>query len=327
VVAVLKVLRKKRRKEEALLRQVHDLNNVWQISDIEIELTDRIGHGACGEVFRATYRDMTVAVKLLKSREDDDRLKYEFEREIQFMQTVRHPNIILFIGAGRFPNNTPFIVIEFLENGSLRDLLDEDRQISNEQKIGFWVGVAKGMRFLHTLDPPRIHRDLKCGNLLLSRNFTVKIADFGLGREVEYRRRRPPEHTAKVLSNEHEIMTVLGIGTPRWCAPELSARMKYSTAVDVYRYFNAIYQLRCKTVCIFEFCSFGIVMWEIWTQQLPYDQYRFNYQVEDAVAQGERPETPVDCPKEYYQLMADCWQHDPSCRPSFEEICQRIQYF
>ena len=238
VVIVVRVQRNRRRREASLLRQVSDLNDVWQISDTEIELFDRIGSGASGEVFRASYRDMTVAVKILNSPEDDDRMKYEFEREIQFMQTIRHPNIVLFIGAGKFYSDTPFIVIEFMESGSVRDLLSKDGEITEEQKVGFWAGVAKGMRFLHALNPPRIHRDLKCSNLLISRNSTVKIADFGLGREVEHKRRRRSKHAADItypLLGDSDEMTVLGIGTVQWRAPEMSAGMNYSTAVDVYR--------------------------------------------------------------------------------------------
>ena len=243
VTIILRVRANKRRREASLLRQVNDLTNVWQISDTEIELFDRIGRGGGGEVFRAAYRDITVAVKILSSPGDELRVQFEFEREIQFMQTIRHPNIVLFIGAGRFHiNDTPFIVIEFMENGSVRDLLDdEDRQIADVDKVGFWNDVAKGMCFLHSLDPPRIHRDLKCSNLLLGRNSTVKIADFGTGKQVNSKRTRYPENatdlTTPLLGQSDEIeMTIVGVGTAKWRAPEVSAGLEYSTAADVYRY-------------------------------------------------------------------------------------------
>lgn len=72
------------------------------------------------------------------------------------------------------------------------------------------------------------------------------------------------------------------------------------------------------------FRSFAIVMWEIWTRQFPFAQYRFDYQVEDAIVSGERPATPADCPRDYRQLMMDCWQHNPEHRPTFVVIAQRV---
>lgn len=73
------------------------------------------------------------------------------------------------------------------------------------------------------------------------------------------------------------------------------------------------------------FCSFAIVLWEIWTKRLPFAQYRFNYQVESAVVNGERPTVPDDCPRDYCQLMLDCWQHSPLHRPTFVIIAQRVE--
>ena len=65
-------------------------------------------------------------------------------------------------------------------------------------------------------------------------------------------------------------------------------------------------------------------MWEIWTGELPFGEYRFDYQVDDAVSAGERPHIPSDTPTDYRQLMIDCWQHAPSNRPTFPVIVQRL---
>ena len=238
VCTILYIRAKKRRREASLLKTVDELNTVWQIGDEEIELHERIGGGGFGDVFRARYRDLIVAVKILKCPEDE-KVDYEFEREIQFMQTMRHSNIVMFLGAGRFTDstNTPFIVIEYMENGSVRDLLDKvETDITEQQKLSFCVDVARGMRFLHTRNPPRIHRDLKCNNLLVSGNGTIKVADFGLGRQITGSRQAKVSNRTDTTSSTSLLMSVSDIGTTRWKAPELSARKAYSTAVDVYRY-------------------------------------------------------------------------------------------
>lgn len=66
--------------------------------------------------------------------------------------------------------------------------------------------------------------------------------------------------------------------------------------------------------------SFGIVLWEIWTRQLPFIEYSFNYQVSDAVLSGQRPKIPSTCPIQYAQLIRDCWSHSPNERPAFAEV-------
>lgn len=184
---------------------------------------------------------MTVAVKMLRCHEDEQTV-LEFKREIQFMQTVRHPNIVLFIGAGRQDaHGIPFIVTEFMERGSLRDILDDiGVDLFPLRKVQFCVDISCAMDFLHSLQPPRIHRDLKCSNVLVSRNFSAKVADFGHGRQM-------PTHKAEIAAGEslpeglttpllNSVgLTKRGIGTARWRAPEVSQQKNYTTAIDVYR--------------------------------------------------------------------------------------------
>jgi serine/threonine protein kinase len=105
---------------------VEELTTVWQIGNEEITRLERIGVGGYGEVYRARYRDMTVAMKVLRVPEDDSMMR-EFEREIKFMQTVRHPNIVLFLGAGKAKDGSPFpclrICVSWFTARSTRRLL------------------------------------------------------------------------------------------------------------------------------------------------------------------------------------------------------------
>ena len=136
-----------------------------------------------------------------------------------------------------------------MRRGSLRHVLDDEGiQLTTRRKIQFATDVAKGMKFLHNLDPPRLHRDLKGENLLVSESWVVKVADFGLGRPAEADRRQPRSDTKPrrsltrstsmtvPLLNMGGDMSFDGIGTARWSAPELSRRQRYDGSVDVYRY-------------------------------------------------------------------------------------------
>ena len=236
---------------------MEELTTVWQIRSEEITQLERIGAGGYGEVYRARYRDMSVAMKVLRFPTNDS-MTLEFEREIKFMQTVRHPNIVLFLGAGRTRDGIPFIISEFVSRGSLRDLLDDNSQvISNKKKIKFGLDIAHGMNFLHSLSPPRVHRDLKSDNLLISETEIVKIADFGLGKQVPFgdrdrsRRHRGRRslytyrHSRSQTSDTCLPLLDLcdndsphALGAARWRAPELSvsdSQIQYTTAADVYR--------------------------------------------------------------------------------------------
>lgn len=177
VVVPVRIWKKKKVRERLLRNHVDQLNSVWQIKENEVQLHERIGRGGYGEVYRASYREMTVAVKIMHLS-TDRRLVYEFEREIVFMQTIRHAHIVMFFGAGRLnADDCPFLVIEYMPRGSVRDLLDDQSlQISQARKMSFALDAAKGMEFLHGLNPPRVHRDFKGDNLLVSQ---VKVAWVG----------------------------------------------------------------------------------------------------------------------------------------------------
>ena len=244
--------RKRKLERKALHQEIEQLYQVWQIDWEELITMEQIGSGASGMVWLARYRDLMVAVKILRVS-DDPQMSLEFAREIKFMQTMRHPNIVLFLGAGRTnPQGQPFLVVEFTRHGSLRKVLDRDSiQLDIRRKILFALDAAKGMAFLHNLDPPRIHRDLKSDNLLVSENWVVKIADFGLGRPFHSDDKilEPPQGKKTSLRRSHnqgsetvpllerrEGLSLHGIGTARWRAPELSRNEKYNGSVDAYRY-------------------------------------------------------------------------------------------
>eukprot|EP00164_Ancoracysta_twista_P006798 GFYU01009536.1.p1 GENE.GFYU01009536.1~~GFYU01009536.1.p1 ORF type:complete len:1251 (-),score=260.36 GFYU01009536.1:274-4026(-) len=300
------------------------LTSVWNIDESEIQLERRIDEdcaGGYGEVWLGIWRDMHVAVKklrdypLLMTKTEGSS---SFDEEIQFMMQVRHPNIILFYGAG-MENGRKFIVIEYMPRGPLSSILsDSTIPLDLETKLRFLLDIARGMQFLHSSEPPRLHRDLKTANLLVSQSFVVKIADFGTAK-ASSNEDLPMLHKGSITSRKgsnplgsgrninstkgSSRQMTSGVGTLCWTAPELlqsDGKVEFSTKIDVY--------------------SFGIVMWEMMTRAEPYPDYQYARDVEKAVLRGERPEIPVGAPKPYVSLMQACWDQEPSKRPSFDYI-------
>ena len=155
-------------------------------------------------------------------------------------------------------DGTPFLVTEYMGRGSYRDLLDDvTSDVTNDRKLGLCLDIAKGMEFLHGLNPPRVHRDLKCDNLLISVSWVGKVADFGLGKQIspsadDSRQARSFATTQQLveLGETYSLAIPIlrlgpeegshGVGAAKWRAPELSRNRssRCSTAVDVYRYTN-----------------------------------------------------------------------------------------
>ena len=245
-VVLRRIIKKRKERETAFRRHIQSLNDAWQISWQEIELQDEIGGGASGRVWKAQYRNLDVAVKMLIDNDESQSL-LEFAGEIKFMQTMRHRNIVLFLGAGKTsPQARPFLVVEFAHRGSLRHVLDDvSIEIDQNRKIDFALDASKGMEFLHKLNPPRIHRDLKSENLLVCKSWIVKVADFGLGRlygGMHNTRRSKRNDSVSSNNSESELLGEMRdlsedvIGTVRWSAPELARREIYDESIDVYRY-------------------------------------------------------------------------------------------
>ncbi|ETV99798.1 TKL/DRK protein kinase, variant 1 [Aphanomyces invadans] len=200
----------------------------------ELKLQKIIGQGAFGEVIKGTYHGTPVVVKRMVRQKIDPENIRMFADEIQLMMNLRHPNIVQFIGASWNSYSNICFVTEFLDRGDLYSVLKNPRvQLSWKQPLlSMAIDISRGMAYLHSMDPPIIHRDLKSMNILVSSSFGAKISDFGLSRE-------------KVLDDTMSVT-----GTPLWLPPEMIRAERYSEKADVY--------------------SFGIVLTELDTRRIPY---------------------------------------------------------
>ncbi|ELR14068.1 protein kinase domain containing protein [Acanthamoeba castellanii str. Neff] len=284
-----------------------------EIEPEHILLGPKIGDGSFGTVYKSkkvkgeevtrnmplVYQGkcfkMDVAVKVPRLQRLNALQLHGLRTEIAIMSANPHPCIVLFMGActqeGQFR-----IVTELLE-GDLYDLIHKQKvKLSLFQKMKLAKDAALGMNWLHHSNPRIIHRDLKLANLLIYRQgdeYRVKLCDFGL---------------SAIKESSQEAIRDLGAvrGTPLYMAPEVMRKRDFNEKADVY--------------------SFGIVLWELLTEQKPFEHHRdWNKFLVAVGDEGERPIIPeASCPPALFSLIEDCWRNDVSLRPDFEEINERL---
>ncbi|GAB4819878.1 hypothetical protein N2152v2_006924 [Parachlorella kessleri] len=254
----------------------------------EVVLGPLVGEGGFAKVYRATWRDQEVAVKLLnpESCSRPSALE-EFRREVGVLASLGpHPHVVRLVGACTQPPNLA-VVTQYCSGGSLYALLHSPHvRLSWRQLVGTCLGVARGMLFLHSCGV--LHRDLKSGNLLLDGEGCVKLADFGLSRAAQ----------------QAGPMTG-GLGTYQWMAPEVLGHQKYSQKADVY--------------------SFSMVMWECAARQVPYSGMDGVQAALAVMNRGLRPDIPPHTPPPFAQLMRACWAALPDQRPDFAWIVPQLE--
>ncbi|KAL1545745.1 copper transport protein ctr1 [Salvia divinorum] len=266
---------------------VDDLNIPWS----DLVLKEIIGAGSFGTVHRAEWNGCDVAVKILMEQDFHAERFKDFIREVAIMKRLRHPNIVLFMGAVTEPPNLS-IVTEYLSRGSLYRLLQKPgaREVLDEKRrLSMAYDVAKGMNYLHKHNPPVVHRDLKSPNLLVDRKYTVKVCDFGLSR----------------LKANTFLSSKSAAGTPEWMAPEVLRDEPSNEKSDVY--------------------SFGVILWELATLQQPWG-YLNPAQVVAAVGfKGKRLEIPGDVNPEIAAIIEACLTKESWKRPSFSSIMESLR--
>eukprot|EP01129_Flabellula_baltica_P001831 TRINITY_DN11739_c0_g1_i1.p1 TRINITY_DN11739_c0_g1~~TRINITY_DN11739_c0_g1_i1.p1 ORF type:complete len:523 (-),score=125.74 TRINITY_DN11739_c0_g1_i1:23-1591(-) len=260
------------------------------INPHEVEILEKIGGGCFGDVFRGVCRGKDVAVKKLHVTELEDQMLEEFKKEVDIMIHLRHPNVILFMGASIEPGEL-MIVTELMPRGDVYSIVhDPNIHLSLLRKLQMAKDTAQGMNWLHCSDPPIIHRDLKPSNLLVDNNWNVKVCDFGLS---------AVQMTEKMSDNG------VAPGTPLWMAPEVLQGKDLDEKSDIY--------------------SFGIVLWEILTEEEPYlDHDSYSTFVRAVCGKHERPEIPDDFHESIRHILESSWHPDPTKRPSFGELIDLI---
>mmetsp|Transcript_16240 Transcript_16240/g.33375 ORF Transcript_16240/g.33375 Transcript_16240/m.33375 type:complete len:1289 (+) Transcript_16240:43-3909(+) len=286
----------------------------WLIDFDDIELGTVVGSGTSAHVFRGWYSDQAVAVKRLHSvRWDAKEFEAFFTQEAGLIARLHHPNVVRFYGVC-YQDDHFYIVTEYCHENlsqALRRLKEERKKepVPFDLALNLAYQIAKGMQYLHSKSV--IHRDLKPENILIDDTGSVKLCDFGLSR---------------LTTNDVEMTQQ--VGTPAYMAPEMAGvgdddeddeegaiedeesgwrTNRIGKPVDVY--------------------SYGILLWTLWTQKLPYSDLRVKnpFQLMVKVTSGFRPSLPSEMPKVLADLMQRCWAGNPKKRPTFDEIITEIR--
>uniref|UniRef100_A0A4W6C2Z2 receptor protein-tyrosine kinase n=1 Tax=Lates calcarifer TaxID=8187 RepID=A0A4W6C2Z2_LATCA len=289
-----------------LLALEYPRNNIQYVRDI--------GEGAFGRVFQARAPNLLpmesftmVAVKMLKEEASAD-MQNDFQREAALMAEFDHPNIVRLLGVCAV-GKPMCLMFEYMAHGDLNEFLRRrsptqsvrtlshaslsGRSFSSEMEAGplscseqlsISKQIAAGMAYLS--ERKFVHRDLATRNCLVGEEMVVKIADFGLSRNI---------YSADYYkANENDAIPI------RWMPPESIFYNRYTTESDVWAY--------------------GVVLWEIFSHGMqPY--YGMGHEeVIYYVRDGHILSCPENCPLELYNLMRLCWSTHPSDRPSFSSI-------
>ncbi|PPD99632.1 hypothetical protein GOBAR_DD03344 [Gossypium barbadense] len=262
----------------------------------ELTIGEQIGQGSCGTVYHGLWYASDVAVKVFPNLEYSDDVIHSFRQEVSLMKRLRHPNVLLFMGAVTSPQRL-CIVTEFLQRGSLFRLLQRNAaKLERKRRVHMALDIAQGMNYLHHCNPTIVHRDLKSSNLLVDKNWTVKgyllsdqVGDFGLSR----------------LKHATFLTTKTGKGTPHWMAPEVLRNEPSDEKSDIY--------------------SFGVILWELATGKIPWENLN-SIQVIGAVGfMNQRLEIPNYLDPLWASIIESCWLSDPQSRPTFLELMDKLR--
>ncbi|KAJ1281014.1 hypothetical protein BS78_04G276100 [Paspalum vaginatum] len=272
-------------KSDLALEDVAEFEMQWD----EIAIGERIGLGSFGEVYRGEWHGTEVAVKKFLQQDISSDALEEFRQEVRIMKRLRHPNVVLFMGAiTRVPNLS--IVTEFLPRGSLFRLIHRpNNQLDERKRLRMALDVARGMNYLHNCSPVIVHRDLKSPNLLVDKNWVVKVCDFGLSR----------------MKNNTFLSSRSTAGTAEWMAPEVLRNEPSDEKCDVF--------------------SYGVILWELCTLLQPWEGMNAMQVVGAVGFQNRRLDIPDNIDPAIAGIILQCWHTDPKLRPSFADIMATLK--
>ena len=268
----------------------------------------RLGRGSYGKVYAVNYRGVTYAAKeihsILLEDEDTGNLRENFERECIRCSELTHPNIVRLIGV-YYPSRVslPVMVMELMDESLTKYV--EKPNISLKRKISILYDVAEGLTYLHTRNPPVIHRDLSPNNILLKNMpllSVAKIADLGVAKGIDVDSWSAMKYLSKAP------------GTLPFMPPEaLVDKPKYGLSLDIF--------------------SFGGVMLFTVTTQWPMLKAPTEF---DPVTRQIRGLSEVERRKEYIDkltgeaevlrpLVEACLDNDPAMRPPISHLSEKIK--
>ncbi|XP_065209510.1 plexin-A4-like [Planococcus citri] len=280
------------------------LDETWEIPRENVVLGEFLGEGEFGRVVKGNvsghlqqHNATTVAVKMLKNNHKDKDL-VNLVTEMELMKLIgRHDNVISLLGCCT-QNGPLLVIIEYSPHGNLLDFLrnyyqpstSRENDLTEKVQLTFALQIARGMEYLASIK--LIHRDLAARNILIFDDYVLKIADFGLAKDI-----RNADYYKQKSKGRLPV---------KWMAPETLTHRRHSTQSDVW--------------------SYGILLWEIVTfGAVPYATYDDAEKLLQDIGSGYRMKKPEDCSMDMYCLMVKCWDHFPENRPDFTKIIHDLE--
>ncbi|KAF8921531.1 kinase-like domain-containing protein [Mucidula mucida] len=251
-----------------------------------------VARGTFNDIFHGQWLDKEpVALRLPRALANSPDIRRRFKREVSIWRSLdKHPYVVPLYGFANIENET-YSVSPWMDNGTAISFVHKSPDVD---RLRLLTEIAEGLEYLH--GHKIIHGDLRGANVLISRNATARLSDFGLSKFFE--------DCAQGLSTSPSM-------NPRWSAPELLLNTgSYSTYSDVW--------------------SFGMVALELLTGAQPFNSLPRDITVVRDLDHGKIPNRPASfaAPKELHnelwELMRRCWHRKPSSRPSISLVKTRL---
>lgn len=256
------------------------------------QIEDKLGVGGMGIVYRATYikTGQVVALKALAPELcADQKVAKRFEREMEILKKLKHPNIIKYYGGVSTPNQQ-FYAMEMIAGGGLDVQLRKSGRFTWEQTVDYGMQIAKALEHAHNAGV--VHRDLKPANLLVTKDGVLKLTDFGIARDSE----------ATQLTQAGKT-----VGTLAYMAPEqITGKHPITRRTDLY--------------------ALGCVMFQMLTGRTPFEsatQPEMLFKHIEEEPPSVREFNP-DCPRYLEVLIADLMEKEPGDRP-FDALAVQVR--
>ncbi|KAE8629532.1 hypothetical protein XENTR_v10000518 [Xenopus tropicalis] len=257
----------------------------WEINPSELTFMKELGSGLFGVVRLGKWRaQYKVAIKAIREGAMSEE---DFIEEAKVMMKLTHLKLVQLYGVCT-QQRPIYIVTEFMEHGCLLNYLRQRHgQFSPDILLSMCQDVCEAMSYLEQNN--FIHRDLAARNCLVNDAGVVKVSDFGM--------------TRYVLDDQYT--SSCGAKFPvKWSPPEVFNYSRFSSKSDVW--------------------SFGVLMWEVFTEgKMPFESYS-NVEVVEMVTRGERLYRPKLATKIIYSVMVACWHEKPEGRPKFFDLMKQI---
>jgi serine/threonine-protein kinase len=252
------------------------------------EVIEELGRGAMGVVYKARdpFIGRLVALKTITTGlQDQPELLQRFYREAQAAGGLAHPNIVTIFDLGEGQDGTPYIAMEFLEGVDLEHIITESQPMPLSQKLGYMVQVARALDYAHKRGV--VHRDIKPANIVVTKDGTIKVVDFGIARLVDTSRSQ----------------TGLLIGTVNYMSPEQVRGERVDGRSDIF--------------------SVGVMCYEFFSGQRPFNGNNFTAVMLAIISQPHKPlkEVMTGCPDDLSDAL------DKILRKDVAERYQTLEEF